>query len=297
MPYRISILTPTFQMARFLSGAIESVLRQREDGLQYIVLDAQSTDGSAEVLRLYSNRIEWRSQRDTGPADALRRGFAACEGEILGWLNADDVLLPGAIDAALQAFANNPGAVAVFSGGRWVNEELRPIRAYPVSANAANALSYECRICQPACFFRADAYRECGGLDASLQSAFDYDLWIRMARLGSFVHVPGEWALARMHRGAKTFAERGLMFAESQSLLKRHYGYVPFHWVYGDIVFRRDGRDQFFEDLEPSVPAYLWSLPAGLARNPAHAPRYLREWASQLTWNGLKRRLGAGEPG
>ncbi|MBI5281415.1 MAG: glycosyltransferase [Candidatus Solibacter usitatus] len=286
------MLTPAFRMARFLPEAVDSVLAQDVQCLEYTVLDGGSDDGTVELLRSYGTRVSWRSEKDAGAADALRRGFAESNGSILGWLNADDILLPGALGSVLAAFQAHPGAVAVYSGGWWVEEDGRRLKPYPVSAEAAAQLGRECLICQPACFFRADAYRACGGIDASLRSAFDYELWMRLSRLGAFLHVPGEWALSRMHASNKSLGNRGEVFREAMEALDRHYDYVPFQWVYASLLHERDNRDQFFEELRPSLAAYARSLPAGLLRNRHHPLCYIKEWGSQMSWAGLRRRLG-----
>jgi len=126
--------------------------------------------------------------------------------------------------------------------------------------------------------FRAGAYRKCG-LDPDLGLSFDYDLWIRMAKLGArFAAIPDYLANSRMHRGAKTLKEREGVFQVSMDLLRRHYGYVPFQWVFGYTAYRMDGRDQVLEPLAPTFRKYLASLPAGLRMNPHRRLRFLREW-------------------
>lgn len=279
---RLTIVTPALQMASFLPEAIESVLSQDVPGLDYFVADGGSTDGTQALLESYGDRLRWRSAPDGGPAAALRSSFEKASGDIFGWLGADDILLPGALQAARRAFELHPEAVAVFAGGRWIDECGRDIRPYPVVADAAARLDEECLICQPACFFRASAYRAAGGIDASLGSAFDYDLWIRLARLGPFVHQPGTWALSRMRRDNISLGQRALMFREGIQLLSRHYGYVPFNWIYCRLVHRRDGRDQFFEPLQPSLADFLASLPEGLRVNRTAPLRYLRDWSRQI---------------
>lgn len=281
-------------MARFLRQAIESVLSQRVPDLEYTVMDGGSDDGTVEILQSYGDRLHWRSEPDKGAADALRRGLLQSSGEILGWLNADDVLLPGALESVMRAFDEHPNAAAVFSGAWWTDESGNRFKPYPVAPDAAEKLSSECLICQPACFFRASAYRKCGGIDDTLHSAFDYDLWIRLSRAGEMIFVPGEWAESRMHRSNKSLGERKTMFQEAMAVLERQYGYVPFHWIYSELVYQADGRDQFFEELKPSLPRYALSLPAGLKRNWRHPLRYTADWAGQMSWRGLRRRLGAG---
>lgn len=292
MNTRISIVTPTYGMGEYLRCSIDSVLSQEGAPFDYLVADGGSSDGTVSLLQGYDGRLRWRSEKDGGAAAALRRGFDEAGGSILGWLNADDVLLPGTLAQVTQAFERYPDAVAVYSGASWVDQDLRLIRPYPVSADAALRLQEECLICQPACFFRAEAYRACGGIDPTLQSAFDYDLWIRMSRLGRMVYIPGEWAWSRMHPTNKSLGQRQQAFQEGEAVLMRHFEYVPFAWIYSQRVNLRDGRDQFFEPLEPSVPSFLASLPLGLARNRRHPFRYVQDWASQISWRAAGRLLG-----
>lgn len=287
----ISIVTPTFRMAQFLPEAIKSVLSQGIADLEYFVADGGSDDGTVEILRSYQDRLSWCSAPDNGAADALAKALSRARGEILGWLNADDILLPGALSAVLDAFAANPQAVAVFSGAKWIDEAGQPIRPYPVAQDAERRLSEECLICQPACFFRADAYKAAGGIDPSYSSAFDYEFWIRLSRLGPFAGVPGCWALSRMHAANKSLGQRQVMFEESIEVLARYYGYVPFKWIYCRRANLVDGSDQFFHPLTPSLFAFLASLPEGCMKNRRHWPRYLTEWVAQITWPGFLRMM------
>lgn len=288
----ISVVTPTFRMAKFLPLAVESVLSQARGDVEYIVADGGSDDGTVELLTKSEGRLRWSSRRDNGAADALATAFEDAKGRFLGWLNADDMLLPGALTAALDAFSANPEAVAVFSGAIWIDEAGQPIRPYPVAMDAHAQLSRECLICQPACYFRADAYRAAGGINRTLTSAFDYDLWIRLSRLGPMIGVPGSWALSRMHANNKSLGQRDTMFTECMQVLARHYQYVPFQWVYCRRLYRMYGGDQFFTPLEPSLLAYLLSLPEGVYTNRRHPWRYLMDWGSQMSLSGLARVSG-----
>ena len=124
---------------------------------------------------------------------------------------------------------------------------------------------------------RASSYRRCP-LDPDINRSFDYDLWIRMAKAGfRFDAIPEYLANSRMHTGAKTIYEREAVFQASMDLLQRHYGYVPLPWIFGYASWRRDGRDQFFEPLRPTLRNYLGALPLGLRINSRGA---LASWAS-----------------
>jgi glycosyltransferase involved in cell wall biosynthesis len=288
----VTIVVPCLRSAHLLPEAIDSVLVQGVAELELIVIDGGSSDGTLELLRGYGDRLRWVSEPDHGPSDALRKGFEMASAPVLGWLSADDLLLPGAIESALSEFEAHPEAVAVYGNATWLGPDGKRLRPYPVAPDAVAQLGSECAIAQPACFFRASAYREAGGIDSSLCSAFDYDLWIRLARRGPFSHVDREWALQRMLPSSISLAQRGQMFEESMRVLERHYGYVPFHWFYARLVWEGDGRDQFFEPLRPSAGAYLKSLAEGLKRNRGGRLRYLREWALRMRGGGFGRQLG-----
>lgn len=283
-------------MARFLRETIDSVLAQTYPAIEYVVRDGGSTDGTLELLAGYGERIQWRSAPDGGAAAALRSAFCEAKGEIFGWLNADDILLPEAVAGAVAVLAEHPRAAAVFGGASWISEDGAHIADYPVSPDSIKRLDRECGICQPACFFRAEAYRAAGGIEPAWNSAFDYDLWIRLARRGDFVYAARDWARSRMHVRNKTLGSRGQAFDEGMAVLERHYGYVPPNWVHSQWLWRRDGRDQFFEQSRGSALTWLASLPAGLLRNRGRRGRYLWDWLTMPDWRARLRRWSPRSP-
>jgi len=287
----VSVVTPCFNAARFIEETIASVLSQDYSRVEYIVMDGGSSDGTLDILRRYGDRLTWVSQKDRGAADAVNRGFHASHGEIFTYLNADDVYLSGAISAAVRAFGENPDASVIYGGGVWIDEAGERIRPYPVRDFDPALFARECFICQPASFLRREVFENAGGLDPDLQLTFDYELWMRLARVHSMQRIDQNLALSRMHRSNKSLGQRGGVFRETFRILKRHYGYIPFEWIYSYLCNQADSRDQFFEPLEPSTLRYLQSLPMGLWMNRAHAGRYLAEWFRVMSWAGLRRRL------
>jgi glycosyltransferase involved in cell wall biosynthesis len=277
----VSIVTPSYNMATYLAEAIESVLGQDYPHIEYIVVDGGSTDETLSVLERYRDRLSYTSARDAGPSDAIFQGFRRARGEILGWLNADDSLLPGAVRTAVEYLQAHPAVDVAYGEGWWIDERGAVISRYPSLPFDAKVLESDCFICQPAAFLRASAYRRCE-LDPQVNWSFDYDLWIRMAKAGiRFALIPAYLANSRMHGGAKTIYERGKVFQYSMALLERHYGYIPLSWVFGYTAFRIDGRDQFFRPMRPSVWKYLASLPVGLWLNRRKPFRFLAEWAGK----------------
>ncbi len=211
-------------------------------------MDGGSTDGTVAILERYRDRLSWSSGPDGGAAAAINNGFARTTGSIVAWLNADDAYEPGAISAAVAGLAVAPEAAAIYGEGVWIDERDEPLGPYPtVMPFDSSSLARECVLCQPAVFMRREALEAVGGLDPSLHYAFDYELWIRLSRVGPFATIPVRLARSRMHGENKTLGARKQVFQENIRVLRRHYGYVPVNWVYGYLSFLRDGRDQFFK--------------------------------------------------
>lgn len=267
-------------MGTYLAEAIESVLSQDYPSIEYIVMDGGSTDDTKEILERYRDRLQLRIGKDKGPTDAIHQGFSQARGEIFAWLNADDLYLDGAVRAAVEYLTAHPDVDVIYGEANWIDAHGAVIRRYPTLPFDAETLARDCFICQPSAFIRASPYRRCG-LDPEVNHSFDYDLWIRMAKQGfRFANIPQYLACSRIHGGSKTIYERNQVFQNSMALLSRHYGYVPFSWVFGYTALRMDGRDQFFEPLRPSLSKYFASLPAGLRLNPSRPWRFLAEWVT-----------------
>jgi glycosyltransferase involved in cell wall biosynthesis len=282
-PPLVSVITPVLNAAGFLEETLRSVLTQDYPHLEYLVMDAGSTDGTLEILERYRGRLAFVSAPDGGTADAINRGFRKARGEILAWLGADDLYLPGAVSAAAAALAEDRDAGAVYGEGYWIGEAGQTIGRYPtVAPYSAAALRRECPICQPACFVRRAAVEAVGGLDASLTSAFDYDLWIRLSRRYRFLAIPQYLAQSRMHARNKSLGQKQRMFEECIQLLRRHYGYVPMPWIYSYVSFLRDRTDQFFTPSRLSPAVYLRSLVVGSRYNVRHLLRYWKEWLEPI---------------
>jgi len=292
----VTVVTPSFNMAEFLPETIESVLAQDYPRIEYIVMDAASTDGTLAILERYRDRLTYRSAKDRGPSDAVFQGFQLAQGDILVWLNADDTFLPGAIRRAVEYLDSHRDVDVVYGEGWWIDERGAVISRYPSLPFDAETLRRDCFICQPAAFLRASSYRRCE-LDPEVNWSFDYDLWIRMEKAGMrFAAIPDYLANSRIHRGSKTIYERGKVFEYSMAMLRRHYGYIPLSWILGYTAFRLDGRDQFFQPLQPSAWKYLASLPVGLWQNRRVPLRFLAEWAAKPFDVIRRRRRGPAAP-
>ncbi len=269
-------------MAEYLEATILSVLAQDYSPIEYIILDAESTDHTPEILKRYADRVTVIVAPDDGPADSIHKGLLRAKGEIVAWLSADDLLLPDAVRSAVEALANHPEALGVYGDAQWIQANGKVIGAYPTHTYDRHLLDRECFICQPACFFRKDAYSVARGIDPHLRYTFDWDLWIRMAGIGPFAHVRGLWAQSRMHSSNLTLGQRGQVLDESIALLRRHTAYVPVRWVYGWMSYQDRPSDQFFDVPPRSAWRYLRTLWLGAQWNKGQIGRYAGEWIQGL---------------
>jgi GT2 family glycosyltransferase len=286
----VSIVTPSLNCARFLEQAIESVLSQDYPSIQYRVMDGGSTDGSIEILKRYEGRLQFVSQKDQGQADAVNRGFAQCSGAVFTFLNADDILLPGAVTAAVRGFEEHPDAAVVYGGAFHAGPGGERIGAYPVEDFDRANLGRRCFICQPAAFMRSSAFAAAGMLDPTLQFSLDYDLWARLAQHYGFARVRETLAASRLHPDAKTVAQTAPAMRETLGVLQRHFGYVPFNWLYGYCHHRLTGQPIAAAMPRPKLTSAFYSAAVGARYNWRHPLRYLADIASTaregLAWAG-----------
>src|ERR1043165_7804200 len=200
MPPLVSIVTPSYNQGRYLRRTIESVLSQDYPHVEYIVIDGGSSDESVDILRNYGNRFFWRSQRDRGQADAINQGLRLAQGDLIRYLNSDDVLLPGAIATLVLHFQENPSWDVVYGNAYHIDEQDRVLGAYPTAAYDFERLLASCCICQPAAMWHRRIQDRVGLFDDRLHYALDYDYWMRIDRAGGkLVHVPEFLACSRLY--------------------------------------------------------------------------------------------------
>lgn len=200
----VSIVTPSYNQAAFLEAALLSVIGQDYPRIEYRVIDGASSDGSVEIIRRHAAHLAgWVSEPDNGQAEAINKGFAQATGDIVAWLNSDDLYLPGAISAAVRAFELHPEAGLVFGDVLSIDGEGRPINLMTFGDWGLEDLLQFNIISQPGVFVRRAILERAGFLDTSFHYLLDHHLWLRVARLAPMVYVRERWAAARFHQGAK----------------------------------------------------------------------------------------------
>jgi glycosyltransferase involved in cell wall biosynthesis len=216
----VSIVTPSYNQASYLERTLRSVLDQDYAPLEYLVVDGASTDGSQEIIRRYADRLAWSvSEHDSGQAEAVNKGMRRAQGEIVAWLNSDDVYLPGAVAGAVRAFAAHPQAVMVYGNTRAIDEHDQTLNVLSYrQLTLEDLLCYQI-IGQPAVFMRRTAFQAAGGLDPSYHFMLDHQLWIKIALQGEIVHVGEEWAAGGYHPQAKNRAQATGFAREAYRLL------------------------------------------------------------------------------
>jgi glycosyltransferase involved in cell wall biosynthesis len=223
----VSIVTPSYNQGRFIRRTIESVLTQSYPKIEYVVIDGGSNDETVEILRTYDNRFDWVSEPDRGQTDAINKGMARVKGEILAYLNSDDVLAPGAIERVVRFFQQCPDCDMVYGDADYIDEEDRVTGHYKTADYSFNRLIEDCMVCQPAAFWRRRIAEKVGPFDKQLNYAMDYDYWLRIAKTGGDIRfLPEKLACSRLYPETKTQSARSEIYREIFEICRRHVGYV-----------------------------------------------------------------------
>ena len=231
-PVPISIVTPSFNQGKYIERTIESVLSQNVPGLEYMLMDGGSTDGTLSVLERRGDMFYWISEPDRGPADAINKGFRRASAPILGWLNSDDIYYPGALALVLDFFEKNPDVDVVYGDADHIDENDRFIEKYPTEDWNWERLQQTCFISQPAAFFRKRVFDDFGPLRVGVR-CMDYEYWLRLGKSNvRFVHMPRSIAATRLHKEAFSIAGRVAGHKEINDFTRRHLSRTPDRWLF-----------------------------------------------------------------
>jgi len=203
---RISVVTISFNQARFLRECMDSVLGQDHDDVEYIVVDPGSTDGSREIIEAYGGRVTPIFEPDAGPADGLNKGFFRASGDVFCYLNSDDTFLPGAFSAVAAFFETHPNVDVVFGHGRVIDGNGRAWRRLYSDPFSLSAVAYgACVTVQPSTFFRAQSFKQVDGFNSKNRSNWDGELLVDMALAGARIASVNEFlSCYRIHHDSIT---------------------------------------------------------------------------------------------
>ena len=203
----ISIVTPSFNQAQFVGHTLQSVLNQQYPNLEYIVIDGASSDGSQQVIAQVEEHLtHWISEADKGQTEAINKGFRLTTGEIMGYLNSDDLLLPGALNTVADYFARRPDIDVIYGHRILIDEYGMAIGRWILPPHTSLAYAWEDYVPQETMFWRRSIWDQAGGhLDESFRFAMDWDLISRFSSIGArFYRLPRYLAAFRVHEKQKT---------------------------------------------------------------------------------------------
>jgi glycosyltransferase involved in cell wall biosynthesis len=227
---KISIITPSYNQAAFLGETINSVASQDADvQVEHIIVDGGSADGSLELLETLGDQVRWISEADKGQADAVNKGIGMASGDIVGWLNSDDIYLPGALKSVMKYFQDHPGCRWLYGQCRIINDSgqerwdlITRYKNARLKKFTMGKLLRENFISQPAVFFRKELFEKAGGLDLSLRYAMDYDLWLRFGKIAPAGVILQDLACFRRHRSSKSETGFREQFFEQYAVARRY---------------------------------------------------------------------------
>lgn len=211
---KITIITPSYNQGQFIEETILSVINQGYPNLEYIIIDGGSTDNTVDVIKKYEKYIHyWVSEKDTGQANAINKGLKIATGQIINWLNSDDVLLPGALALVAQRFAEHPGAIIIHGRIQYFGAASYYSQNIP---QKDLEIRYAAHICmpQPACFFKKKLIDEQGLLDESMHFSMDTDLYVRAGLHYQLAQVDDVFAKFRLHESSKSVSVFNKTFLE-----------------------------------------------------------------------------------
>jgi len=201
---KITIITPSFNQAQFIEATIKSVLDQQYSNLEYLIFDGGSDDGTVAILKKYSKNLKWISKKDRGQSDAINKGWRKATGEIITYLNSDDLLKPTSLKSVAEIFQNNPKIKWAYGGYETIDEKGAQLKTLPAPKwNQQKFLCYDF-IAQPSTFFRTSFVRKIGLFDEKQHLVMDYDYYLRASQKSKPEHIDKILSSFRIHQNAKS---------------------------------------------------------------------------------------------
>ncbi|OGV25976.1 MAG: glycosyl transferase [Legionellales bacterium RIFCSPHIGHO2_12_FULL_37_14] len=244
---QVSIITPSYNQGPYFLRTLESVQQQINGvNLEHIVFDGASTDNTLEILAQYASsnpHLKWTSEKDKGQAHAVNKGILLSKGEIIGWINSDDIYYKDAIKNVLEVFKANKEVDVVYGMADHIDKNDIILEEYPSEKWDEKRLLETCYICQPTLFLRRRVIDKCGLLDENLQYCMDYEYWLRLNDHGiKFYYLEKKLAGSRFYEETKTLGARAKVHHEICQMFKSKYNYVPAKWIVNNAFAVIEGK-------------------------------------------------------
>jgi len=222
---KVSIVTPSYNQGQYVARTVRSVLLQDHRDLEYLFLDGGSTDATmAEVEPYLGQFAYWRSGRDGGQADAVQEGLSRATGDVMAYLNSDDLLAPGTVSRVVRFFDRNPRVDAVYSNRVVIDKDDRVVSSWLLPPHSDYLISRWDFLPQETCFWRRRLFERAGNVDPSMAFALDYDLFVRYMQAGQFARLNAFLGAFRRHDASKTVAQNDTIGKVEVEKVMRRYG-------------------------------------------------------------------------
>lgn len=292
MELKLSIVTPSLNQGEYIETTIQSVLSQSVRPVEYAVFDGGSTDHTLDILKQYEGELVWRSEKDKGQAHAVNKGIGATSGDIIGWINSDDIYYPDAFKVILENFDKHPEIDVIYGKADHIDQDGRIIESYPTETWDYERLKETCYLCQPAVFFRRRVVDRFGLLDESLAYCMDYEYWLRAGQGAEFLYLPCRLAGSRLYESNKTIGSRVAVHEEIGRMQFEKFGRVPAKWIFSyasaSLDARGYDRSVFWQNFKYAVIFLMVSVKKFLEWKGTFSLPVLREFATK-TGNPLSK--------
>ena len=229
---KISVVVPSYNQAKFLKECIDSILVQQGAESEVLVFDGGSKDDSVEILKSYGSRIFWKSGKDRGQTDAINQGLLKATGDILAYLNSDDIYYKGALERVIRHFTESPKSKIVYGNCNHIHENGEFMEPYECQPWDYDKLLYVCYICQPGTFWRREVIERYGLFNDRLNYCMDYEYWLRVGKHIPFSYIDDRvLAGSRLYEGNKTLGKKIPVHQEITTVLSNHNSDAGFHWL------------------------------------------------------------------